>query len=176
MRRTVLFVLGALVLAVGAAGCFGGGSSRYEESGLDITFKVPGGFHIAHDIQVARTAGAQPADQAAVAIDTDNLIIVSRYNLSISVTASNLATVKGEVDKVVSSLARKKVSGNQVEYGGFPGYEYVIPVTNPPHAQSRMAVLFDQRVEYLVNCQSTITQRDKVAQGCRTVLDSLKHS
>jgi hypothetical protein len=55
------------------------------------------------------------------------------------------------------------------------GYEYVIDVAQPAQGQSRLAVLFDGKVEYLVNCRSTPDQRDKIEKGCRTVLDSIKH-
>ena len=48
-------------------------------------------------------------------------------------------------------------------------------MAQPAQGQSRLAVLFDGKVEYLVNCQSTPDQRDKIEKGCRTVLDSIKH-
>jgi len=174
MRR-VLLILAAASLLLGVAACGGGGGSgRYEETGLNITFPIPGGFHIAHDLTIAKTAGANAVDQAAVAIDADNLIIVQRYNLNVSITSENLSNFKGDVDKVIGNLAGKKVSGHEVEYGGLPGYEYVINVARPAQGQSRLAVLFDDKVEYLINCQSTPDNRDKVEKGCRKVLDSLK--
>jgi hypothetical protein len=175
MRRIALLSLGVVALLFGVSACGGGGGGRYEESGLNVTFKIPGGFHIAHDIQVSKSAGAPSADQAAVGVDRDNLIIVQRYNLRREITAANVANFKGEVDDVIAKLAGKKVSGHQVEYGGLPGYEYVIPVAKPAQGESRLAVLFDGATEYLINCQSTPAQRDKVEKGCRTVLDSLEH-
>jgi hypothetical protein len=51
----------------------------------------------------------------------------------------------------------------------------VISITEPANGESRLAVLFDGKTEYLVNCQSTPEQRDKIEKGCRTVLDSIKH-
>src|SRR4051794_10375444 len=173
MRR-VLLILAAASLVLGVAACGGGGSSRYEETGFDITWAIPGGFHIAHDLTIAKSAGANAVDQAAVAIDTDNLIIVQRYNLNVGITSDNLSNFKGEVDNVIGNLAGKKVSGHEVEYGGLPGYEYVINVSEPAQGQSRLAVLFDDKVEYLINCQSTPADRDKIEKGCRKVLDSLK--
>ena len=166
------------LLLLAAAACGGSsGSGRYEETGFDITFKIPGGFTIGHDLSVSRNAGARPVDEAAVQVDQDNLIILQRFDLNpkFDITAANLANFKGEVDKVIGSLAGKKVSGHEVEYGGLPGYEYVIPIAQPPQGESRLAVLFDHKVEYLVNCQSTPDTRDKVEKGCRTVLDSIKH-
>lgn len=174
MRRAALAFC-ALALVLGAAACGGGGSSRYEETGLNITFKIPGGFHVGHDLSISKSSGANAVDQAAVAIDEDNLIIVQRYNLNTSVTSENLANFKGEVDKVIGGLAGKSVSGHEVEYGGLPGYEYVIDLNQPASGQSRLAVLFDGNVEYLVNCQSTPDDREKIEKGCRTVLDSIEH-
>ena len=167
------------LLLFAAAACGGsGGSGRYEETGFDITFAIPGGFTIAHDLSTAKSAGAKPVDEAAVEIDQDNLIILQRFNLNpkVDITAANLADFKGDVDKVIGTLAGKKVSGHEVEYGGLPGYEYVIAVAQPPQGESRLAVLFDHQVEYLVNCQSTPDTRDKVEKGCRKVLDSIKHT
>jgi len=177
MRRALVILLGIAALALGASACGGGsGGGRYEETGFDITFKIPGGFHVAHDIRISKSAGASgPADRAAIGIDQDNLIVVSRYNLHATITATNLSKVKGEVDNVITSLAGKKVSGHEVTYGNLPGYDYVISVSDPPKGESRLAVLFDGATEYLVNCQSTPAQRDKIEQGCRTVLDSIKH-
>jgi hypothetical protein len=176
MRRALLLVVSAAVLVFGASACGGGGgSNRYEETGFNITFKIPSGFKIAHDISISKSAGANAVDQAAVEIDQDNLVIVQRYNLNVVVTSATLPKYKGDVDRVIGSLAGHKVSGSQVEYGGLPGYEYVIAVAKPPQGQSRLAVLFDKNVEYLVNCQSTPDQRDKVEKACRTVLDSIEH-
>ena len=50
----------------------------------------------------------------------------------------------------------------------------MINVKNPPQGQSRMAVLFDRATEYLINCQSTPTSRDKIEEGCRKALDTLE--
>lgn len=175
MRRALVILLGIAALTLGASACGNGGGGRYEETGLDITFKIPGGFHVAHDLRISKSAGAGPADRAAVGIDQDNLIIVSRYNLKATITATTLSKFKGEVDNVITSLAGKKVSGHEVTYGNLPGYEYVISVSDPPKGESRLEVLFDGATEYLVNCQSTPAQRDKIEKGCRTVLDSIKH-
>jgi hypothetical protein len=175
VRQTSPLACAAVGLVLLASACGGGGGGRYEETGLDITFSIPGGFNIAHDVSVSKSSGANAVDQAAVSIDQDNLVIVQRYNLNTAITAENLAKFKGEVDKVIGQLAGKPVSGREVEHGGLPGYEYVIDLAQPAQGQSRLAVLFDGKVEYLVNCQSTPDQRDKVENGCRTVLDSIRH-
>ncbi len=152
-----------------------GSKGRHEESGLNITFAIPCGFHIAHNITVARGAGAKPVTRAAFAIDEDNLIIIQRYNLTTSITSKNLRRFKKEIDQVIGSLARRKVSGRRITYGRMPGYEYVIAINSPRQGESRLEVLFDKDVEYLVNCQSTPEKRTKVEKGCRTLLRSIRH-
>lgn len=173
MRRT-LGVLAVLGLVLAAAGCGGGGTKTYEESGLNIAFAYPAGWGIVHNVRFSATAGAQAADRGGVGLDKDNAIIVSRFNLKIAVTKENLAGVKGEVDKVIGALADKRVSGREVEYGGLPGYEYAIAVRQPPRGISRLVVLFDGAVEYLINCQSTPEKRDKVEDACRKALETLQ--
>lgn len=147
---------------------------RYEETGLNITFTIPRGFHIGHDLSISRSSGANAVDQAAIALDQDNLIIVQRYNLATKVTSRNLSRFKAEVDEVVSGLAGEPVSGRLVSYGGLPGYEYVIGLRNPRDGSSRLAVLFDNEVEYLLNCQSTPSRRVKIDRNCPLVLKSIR--
>jgi hypothetical protein len=167
-----------LLAALAAAGCGGGGGGNighFDIADIGVTFEYPlDTFDISSTIRFQSTAGAEPQERAAILLDNDNAITVSKYALRVSVTKANLATVKTEVDKVIGELARKKVSGTEVEYGGLPGYEYTIDLTTPPSGQSRLAVLFDDRVEYLVNCQSTPPQRDALEDACRLALDTLE--
>jgi hypothetical protein len=176
VRRSTLFLAGlGLVAGLAVAGCGGGGGDKtFENQKLGITFKYSPSFHPITEINFGQTAGAKATAQSGVALDKVNALIVSRYDLNVNIDKDNLSKFKGEVDKVISQLAGHRVSGQEVEYGGFPGYEYVINVKNPPRAQSRMAVLFDQTTEYLINCQSTPTDRDKIEEGCRKALDTLE--
>lgn len=178
VRRSTPLLAGlALSAALAVAGCGGGGGDdkTFDNENIGITFKYSPRFHPITEIDFGHTAGAQAAAQSGVALDKVNALIISRYDLNVKIDKDNLSKFKGEVDKVIGQLAGKPVSGREVEYGGLPGYEYVIDVARPAQGQSRLAVLFDGRVEYLVNCQSTPDQRDKVEKGCRTVLDSIKH-
>jgi len=176
VRRSTLFLAGlALAAALAVAGCGGGGGDKtFDNKNIGITFKYSPSFHPITNIDFGQTAGAKAAAQSGVAIDKVNALIISRYDLNVNINKDNLSKFKGEVDKVISQLAGHRVRGQEVEYGGFPGYEYVINVKNPPRAQSRMAVLFDQTTEYLINCQSTPTDRDKIEEGCRKALDTLE--
>jgi hypothetical protein len=175
VRRSTLFLaLLALAATLGVAGCGGGGDKTFDNENIGINFKYSPDFHPITDIDFGQTAGAKAAAQAGVALDKVNALIVSRYDLNVDIDKDNLSKFRREVDNVISQVAGHRVSGREVEYGGLPGYEYVINVKDPPQGQSRMAVLFDQATEYLINCQSTPTDRGKIEKGCRKALDTLQ--
>ncbi len=175
-RLALLAILVALpftLVACGGGG--GGGGGIFDVEKIDVSFEYPlDTFDVTTKFTFQAQRGADPVAEAGVLLDSENVIVVQRYDLNLSVTKDNLANVKGEVDSVIGSLARKKVSGREVEYGGLPGYEYAIALRTPPKGQSRIAVLFDERTEYLVNCQSTPPQRETLEDACRRALDSLK--
>jgi hypothetical protein len=175
VRRRALGLAGlVLAAAFAVAGCGGGGDKTFDADQIGVKFKYSPKFHPIEDIDFGQSAGAKAVAQAGVALDKVNAIILSRYDLNARIDKDNLAKFKGEVDNVISQLAGHRVSGREVEYGGLPGYEYVIDVKNPAQGQSRMAVLFDQATEYLINCQSTPPDRDDIEAGCRKALDTLE--
>ena len=111
-----------------------------------------------------------------MAIDKDNLIVVQRYGpLNFAVTERNLRRVKSEVDRVFSQAAAEPASSEPVDVGGFPALEFdEIELMRPPDGVSRIVVLFDQRTEYVINCQSTPEHRDEIEEACEVALDSLE--
>jgi hypothetical protein len=172
VRRALLLAVAAS--AATACGGGGGGDRTFDADGIGVTFEYPRAFHRIENITFGQSAGAQTAARAGVALDRVNAIIVSRYDLKVPIDKGNLPRYKGEVDSVVGELAGKRVSGRRVEYGGLPGYEYRIAVRSPAQGQSRMAILFDGKTEYLLNCQSTPAERERVEAGCRKALDTLR--
>jgi hypothetical protein len=174
VRRSSLILAGLLLVAsLAVAGCGGGGDKTFDNENIGVTFKYSSKFHPITDLDFGQTAGAKAAAQSGVALDKVNALIISRYDLNVDIDKTNLSKFKGEVDNVISQLAGHRVSGRQVEYGGLPGYEYLIDVKSPAQGQSRMAVLFDQGKEYLINCQSTPAERDAIEEGCRKALKTL---
>lgn len=163
VRRSSLVLAGLLLGAsLAASGCGGGGDKTFDDENFGVTFEYPSKFHPITDVNFGRTAGAKAAAQSGVALDKANAVIVSRYDLNVKIDKENLPRFKGEIDNVISRLAGRRVSGRRVEYGGLPGYEYVIDVESPAQGRSRMAVLFDRATEYLINCQSTPSNRGAV--------------
>lgn len=175
MRRRIALLALVLGAPLVAAGCGGGGSTGvFDVGGFGVTFEYPlKQFDIGFDLKFGSETGGDPAAQAGIVLDDDNAIVVLRYDLTVSITEDNLSNFKGEVDAVVARLAGKKVSGSEVEYGGLPGYEYAIDLRRLAGGQSRIAVLFDEQVEYFINCQSTAAQRETLEDACRRALDTL---
>ena len=174
MRRSALILAGAAAFVLGAAGCGGNrGDRTFDERGFGITFTYPSAFKKTDKVSFSRSAGGASVARAAVALDRDNAIVVTRYALRASVTKDNLARFKPEVDGVVGQLAGKPVSGRRVAYGGLPGYEYSIAISKPANGASRLVLLFGGRTEYLINCQSTPSRRAAVEQACTQALGSL---
>lgn len=174
MRRRVLLLLGVAGLLLGTVACGGGEHDKtFGADGFGITFSYPAAFKPIASVTFGQSAGAEAVARAGIALDADNAITVSRYDLRASIMRDNLAQYKREVDAVIGRLARKPVSGRQVEYGGLPGYEYELSLTKPANGSTRMTVLFDRATEYLVNCQSTPFKRDQVEAACRKALDTL---
>jgi hypothetical protein len=177
LRRGRLLALAVCLVVV--AGC-GGGSDEsssnetFDEAEFAIAFEHPSSFEELEDVSIASTAGAASKATAARGVDEKNLILVSRYDLSIKVGADNLGQVKEELDSVVSQAAKQEVEGSQTEVGELPGYEYEFDLDTEPPVHSRFVVLFDGRTEYTLNCQSTTERRDEVDTACALALDTLR--
>jgi hypothetical protein len=170
------FVVLAFLVGLVAAGCGGdeGGPQTFDDEDFAITFQYPASFQELEDVSIASTAGAASKETRALGLNEQNVILVDRYDLRIEVTKENLADVKPEVDQVVSQAAGQELSGEEIEVGGLPGYEYIFDLEDPPEARTRFLVLFHGATEYALNCQSTPQQRDEVDAACRLVTDTLE--
>jgi hypothetical protein len=183
-RLTVLL----LFLAVLAVGCGGGDDDSTEtrsgaESGktfsddrFSVTFTYPDELKEGEVEKVEESAGAgKPVARAALGMDSDNLILLTKYELNVAVTSANLPDVMPELDGVVGQLAGSPVSGEVTEVGGLPAARYdVVALDEPPRGESRLLYVFDQTVEYQVNCQSTPEKRAELNAACDQVLATLR--
>ncbi len=176
LRRGAALAALAVSVAAATAGCggeSGEGTETFEEEGFDITFEHPDSFSEIEDITIASTAGAASKATSARGLDDRNVLLVSRYDLRVSIGEENLADVKAELDGVVSQAADQELSGTPIEFGGLPGYEYNFDLETEPPVRSRFVVLFDGSTEYTLNCQSTSERRDEVEPACQQALDTL---
>ena len=184
MRNGVVLI-GALLATAVVAGCggkatvaddSGASSAQFQRQGFDITFRYPAALREADDLIFGSTAGTADSARAGVGINKANVILVSRYDLRRPVTAENVAAVQAEVDGVIKSLAGKPVRGRRVGFGGLPGYAYTVPLGSPSGGVSRLFVLFDRKVEYFFNCQSTPETRAELDGACDQALETLRHT
>jgi hypothetical protein len=183
--RYGVILIGALLATAIVAGCGGktslsedadGGSARFQRQGFEITFRYPASLKEADDLIFGSTAGSTDTARAGVGINKANVILVSRYDLRRPVTKANVTAVKAEVDGVIESLAGKRVAGRRVDFGGLPGYAYRVPLGSPSGGVSRLYVLFDQKVEYFFNCQSTPETRVELDGACDEALRTLERA
>ena len=175
MRRLTLLPLAlALTVLVAACGGGGGGEKTFDESGFDVTFTYPDSFNEASNITISSEAGGAAADRKGVALDKDNLLLVTKFNLNTSVTEANVARVKPEADKVMSQVSGASANGKRVTVGGLPGFEYSFDLTKPENGHSRFVMLFDGKTEYTLNCQSTPEKREEVNDACEQAIDTLE--
>ena len=184
MRYGVVLI-GALLATAVVAGCGGkaslpdesdASSAQFQRQGFDITFQYPATLKEADDLSFGSTAGSADSARAGVGINKANVILVSRYDLRRPVTTDNVAGVKAEVDSVIKRLAGKPVRGHRVDFGGLPGYAYKVPLGSPSGGVSRLFVMFDKKVEYFFNCQSTPETRVELDGACDQALETLQRT
>ena len=151
-------------------------SRTFKRQGFGITFRYPAYLFDSPELEFGSTAGAADTGRAGIGINKANVILVNRYDLNRPVTRANVAQVRAEVDGVIKSLAGKPMTGRRVEFGGLPGYEYRVPLTDPSGGISRLYVLFDRQVEYFFNCQSTPETRAELDGACDQALKTLQRA
>ena len=174
MPRSIPLLAVLIMTFVLATGCGGGGDKTFEESGFDLTFKYPDSFNEASNITVASEAGGSATDRKGVALDKDNLLLVTKFKLNTTVTEANVSRIKPEADQVMSQVSGTDVSGERVTVGGIPGFEYNFGLSKPANGRSRFVMLFDGSTEYTLNCQSTPEKRDEVEEACQQAIDTLE--
>jgi len=176
-----LVLVAALVVAL--AGCGGGGdearpdTKTFRDDSFGITFQYPDDFERGEVTDVAQAAGGEPVARIAVRIDEDNALLISKYILATAVTEANIEDSLSEIDGLVRRLSGQAARGRIVDVGGLPSVRYDdVNLTEPANGKSRLVFVFDRNNEYLVNCQSTPSERAKVDRACDQALDTLAKS
>ena len=88
VRRSILPL--AILALCAVAGCGGGGDKTFDVASIGITFKHPATFKPITNLKFGQTAGAKPTARAGVALDDVNAIIVSRYDLKVTITKDTM--------------------------------------------------------------------------------------
>lgn len=131
-RRTAARLPALLLLLLLAALAVGCGGDDTEESGgggdsgktfsddrFSLTFTYPDELEEGEVAKIDESAGGGEAvARAAIGLDRQNVVLVTKYDLNVAVTADNLPAVMPELDGVVSQLAGEPVSGEVTEVGG----------------------------------------------------------
>ncbi|MDQ3679538.1 MAG: hypothetical protein M3378_03145 [Actinomycetota bacterium] len=115
----------------------------FQDPRFAVTFTYPGDFNVAEVSESGRSAGGKATDRTAVALDEDNLIFISKTQLTSSVAAGNVGQVVPEANGVVGQLSGKPAEGQVVEVGGLPGIRYPeFDLVDAPDKKSRLLFLF----------------------------------
>jgi len=149
----------------------------FSDRGFRFNFTYPKDWYTGKaDKDADQSTGGKPTARAAVGFDDDNGILMSRYDLSEYVTAAELPDHLSELDGIVSQFSGLRASGTVTDIGGLPavGYEAFALPGDPAMRSSRIVFLFDDKIEYEINCQWTAKGRERVNQGCDQALATLR--
>ena len=179
MGLRLVLVLACVVLPVSLAACgsdSGLSTEIFQSDSYPFTFEYPGSFQVTNDVSVDQSLGAATQNNAAVALDENNGIILETATLNAQVTADNLDLAKRQFDALVGKVD-PGASGKPGKTGGFPSLSYAaLPVSTVQDGESTITFLFDGDQEYVINCQSTPDHRDEVNSACDQALQTLKRS
>lgn len=104
--------------------------------------------------------------------DLVNVVDITAYGKT-GITPANLAAHKTEITNTITGLLPTATMKGPIDttMGGLPGYEFDASDTladGTPYT-SVFILVFDDSLEYFVNCQSTAAQRAEIAAGCAEI-------
>ena len=174
MRRLMSLVLLVSCLCLGTVGAASAATSfkTFSSKSFTITFRYPSTW-LTGTVNSQNTSGASAAAEVALGLDSQDAVIISRYNLTIPANAANFSRIQTNVNSVVDQLAGKKLSTKRIVVAGldglsFPSFQFKDRIIN------QFTFVFNGFVEYQINCQSTPTGQAKITAGCKAILNSLK--
>jgi hypothetical protein len=166
-RAFVVAAISALVLSA----C--GGSATYSAGG--VTFQYPHGWKVV--LAPATTPGPTGlTTRFGVGLDGANLVILVSTHLAQSIGAQDTANTEQSVIQALSSSAKSRgatVQGPGPDrLGGFDGIGLTIVglAVGNVTVDSRVIIVINGSVEYLLNCQATQDQAQAVGKGCAQVI------
>ncbi|MGH2808441.1 MAG: hypothetical protein ACRDKT_14330 [Actinomycetota bacterium] len=153
--------------------------ATYSEN--DVTFDYPEDWQQFSADAAASSMGSNELWDTTVGPDDTNLVNITAYQLNIDVTEENVADIERELDGVIQQVVDQ--AGGEIASGptqgslaGFPSYEYEwtgVDVDGEPK-DSRAIFLFNNDVEYFLNCQYSTETEEDVLAGCQLILDTFE--
>jgi hypothetical protein len=174
MRRFTSLLLLSLCLCLSTVGAASASSSykTFSSKSFTITFQYPSNW-LTGTVNSQSTAGSSSVAEVALGLDSQDAVIISRYNLTISANAANLPRLQTIVNSVVDQLSGKNLSTKRNVVGGLaalsaPSFQFKDKLIN------QFTFVFNGAVEYQINCQSTPANQAEIATGCKEILNSVK--
>lgn len=131
-------------------------TTTFERDTFPFTFEYPDGFEFIDDVSGSYTlGGGSPDESVAMAMDEDNVLLISRFTLEGELNQGNLGLAKRWLDGQIQQLD-PDAAGEEGEIAGYPSLTYdAVTLTTPEELESRFIMLFEGNEEYVINCQST---------------------
>jgi len=154
-----------------------GGTTTFADQRFPFTFSYPkewGAGDFTYDS--AQTAGVRPVASAAIGIDQNNSVLLTRYTLATAVASATLADQLPELNSVVSRFAGRPYFGEITEVGSRPAVRYkeFALQNDAARRSSRVVYLYDGAAQYELNCQFTPDHREQMNLGCDQMLATLR--
>ena len=151
---------------------------HYADHG--ISFSYPSGWKQLRLTGTSASAGSQDWS-ATFGLDQRNVVIVSQFTLTVSITADDIDSkadaIRGQLDSLFTQAGGALTGGPTRErMGGLPalGFSGRAKTPNGDAVDSRLVLAFDGRTEYFVNCQYDAEHADDVAAGCDEIVSTFR--
>jgi hypothetical protein len=149
---------------------------RYTAHG--VSFSYPRGWKQLRLTGTSASAGSQDWS-TTVGLDQRNVVIVSQFTLSVSITSDNVDSkadaIRGQLGSLFAQAGGALTDGPTSEQmGGLPalGFAGSAKTPNGDAVDSRLVLAFDGTTEYFVNCQYDARHADDVGAGCDEIVSS----
>lgn len=169
------------ITALATTGCGGGGEKQFTTPTYPFSFSYPDGWTLTRNAAFNYGSGSGERSVSATLKSPHDQVTITQYKLRKTLPPGVNGNQR-EVDRIVARLtaqAKGTASDSKtVEYGGIPGYEYVVEYEAPDKTilRNKLVFLFKGKDEFQVNCQSSPKNREELEKGCAQVLDTLKIS
>lgn len=171
-RRTSL-VVAIAIAAILASAC--GGPHTYSSGG--VTFQYP---HSWKTVLAPATTPGQTGitTRVGVGVDAANLVVLVSTKLAGALSAQDTASTEQSVMQALSASAKQRGATVQgptaAALGGFDGLGLTIVglQLGGQKVVSRVIVMVNGDVEYLLNCQATEGSAVEIGKGCAQVIET----